>query len=67
MDNELTEEEEKAIRSLQRLAKKWPKSLLVFASGSNDLSIRKGGVFAQYEVDVVIGIPNEGGDGGDTY
>jgi hypothetical protein len=67
---ELTEEEQKAIRALKRLAKKWPRTLLIFASGG-ELSIRKPTLDGVYnvltEVDSVEGIPNDGGDGGDIF
>jgi len=39
---ELTEQELKAIKSLQRVAKKWPKSLWLF-SASGDLCVMKNG------------------------
>lgn len=34
-DIELTDEERRAISSLKRLSKRWPKSLWVFAGGSS--------------------------------
>jgi hypothetical protein len=40
MEHELTEDEKKAIRSLERLAKKWPKSLWLY-SGNGSLFIIK--------------------------
>lgn len=57
---ELTDEEEKAVRSLKRLARRWPDSLLVFCGGTG-MSIRKGGTGAQYEVASIDGIPCDGG------
>ena len=63
---ELTIEEERAIAKLKRLSKTWPNTLMLFASGGA-LSVRKGGVGAQHEVDFVSGIPNDGGDGGDEF
>jgi len=67
---DLTEEEKKAIRSLERLGKKWPQSLLIFGSASSGLSIRKpqGGSYGhQTEVASIAGFPNDGGDGGDEF
>ena len=68
---ELTDEEEKAIRALRRLAKKWPPSLLIFGSGGAGLSVRKpdanGSRGYQTEVATIHGIPNDGGDGGDNF
>lgn len=61
---ELTKEEEKAIASLKRLAKRWPETLHVFCSGT--MFVRKGGNGARFDVDVIHGIPNDGGDGGDA-
>jgi len=64
----LTEEEREAIAALHRLARKWPKSLLLFG-GSCGLSVRKiaddGSYGASREVDHVPGIRADGGDGGD--
>lgn len=69
----LTEGEAKAIRSLQRLAKRWPESLTLF-SWSGSLVIFKtdewGGHMGggprdnanDYVVDYIDGIPNDGGD-----
>lgn len=59
---EITKEEQSAIRSLQRLARKWPKSLSLF-SWSGSLQITKedsNGM--QAIVDGVEGISNDGGD-----
>lgn len=58
-----------AIQSLMRLAKKWPReTLILFGGAGNHLSVRKraedGSYFVQQEV-AVIGIPSDGGDGGD--
>lgn len=66
----LTVDERRAISALKRLAKKWPRSLLLFTHGGA-LSIRKPGPDGNYdvdsEVDFVSGIPNDGGDGGDRF
>ena len=71
MEIQLTDEEERAIRSLRRLGKKWPKSLLIFGGSGSELSIRKpdeaGSYGVQREVDSVEGFPNDGGDGGDEF
>lgn len=68
----LTDEENKAIRSLKRIAKAWPKSLWLY-SASGSLCVMKrnedgeraesstGGVDPDYIVDH-IDIPNDGGD-----
>jgi len=53
----LTKEEQKAIASLERLAKKWPKSLQLF-SWSGSLEIIKD----EAVVGSISGIPNDGGD-----
>ena len=70
MANDLTSEERLAIKSLERLGKRWPKTLLVFGSGGNSISVRKtrdGGYGASCEVASVAGFPNDGGDGGDEF
>ena len=70
-DIELTDEEEKAIRALKRLGKKWPQSLLIFGGSQSGLSIRKpdenGSYGHQTEVACIDGFPNDGGDGGDNF
>jgi hypothetical protein len=58
-----------AIQSLMRLAKKWPaETLILFGGAGNSISVRKraadGNYFAGREV-ACIGIPSDGGDGGD--
>lgn len=62
----LTKEESKAIRSLKSLAKRWPKSLILF-SQSGGLHIIK--IHPDHPeddngriVDYIKGIPNDGGD-----
>jgi len=64
---ELTIEEEKVIKSLKRLAKKWPKSLKLFSwSGTlcvMDNTIELDNVRANDLIfDTILGIPNDGGD-----
>lgn len=71
MEIELTEEEEKAIASLRRLGKRWPRTLLLFGGSGSAISVRKpdenGSYGIQREVDTVAGFPNDGGDGGDVF
>lgn len=65
----LTHEEQKAIKSLERLAKKWPQSLLLFAGGTG-LTVRKpiNGIYDRSTVVAnILGMPNDGGDGGDEF
>lgn len=71
-DIEPTAEEKRAIASLKRLAKKWPKSLWLF-SGSGSLCVMRyrqdgeralvddGGMDSDYAL-ATIDIPNDGGD-----
>lgn len=70
MDRELTDEEAKAIRSLERLAKKWPKSLMLFSwSGALHVmdhatvfDISGGTGHHEASITTISGIPNDGGD-----
>lgn len=57
----LSSAEEEAIKTLEKLAKKWPKTLMLFSwSGSLVVVRQRGG-----EVLATIrGIPNDGGDPG---
>lgn len=66
---ELAKEERLAIATLQRLGRRWPKTLLVFGGGGNALSVRRvppdGSLYDdQWEVASIPGIRNDGGDGG---
>ena len=72
MNMEPTEEERKAIASLKRLARRWPKSLWLF-SGAGSLCVMKrrqdgerylveGGGMDTDAVLATIDIPNDGGD-----
>jgi hypothetical protein len=72
MSDELTKEEKKAIASLHRIAKKWPKSLWLY-SHSGTLSVMRyredgktvetaSGAFDQDMIVDTIDIPNDGGD-----
>jgi len=71
---ELTKEEEKAIASLERLAKRWPKSLWLY-SASSSLCVMKckpdgcvadknngESIDPDYLVTQIRGIHNDGGD-----
>jgi hypothetical protein len=67
----LTDEERKAIASLQRLAKRWPQSLKLVSMGGGLHVIRVGdprfdGQYPGQRAEAVIasidGIPNDGGD-----
>ena len=59
---QITAEEQKAIKSLKLLAKKWPKTLMLFSwSGSlNIFKQDKDGM--NCVVDLIPNIPNDGGD-----
>lgn len=72
MSVELTDEEEKWIRSLQRVCKKHPKSLWLFNNGtmyvmkypedgSSEMG-SNGGVNQDYIVALIKGIHSDGGD-----
>ena len=73
MKRKLTKEEKSAIRSLKRLADRWPESLWVFSTNDRHLWIMKldekgkranadsGARDRNFIVDA-IDIPNEGGD-----
>lgn len=73
----LTDEEERAVASLRRLAKRWPKTLGLFSDG--DLHVmrlgpdgnfkmdeKRGGrlehMDQDYVIDIINGIRNDGGD-----
>lgn len=68
-----TPEEAKAIASLKRIAKKWPKTLWLFSAsgslnvmrcgpdGEHVMNKSNGGVDQDYSLDT-INIPNSGGD-----
>lgn len=73
---ELTVEEERAIASLQRLAKRWPKSLWLY-SASGTLTVMRtakdgthaveggvegAGIDRAYIITTIQGISNDGGD-----
>ena len=58
----ITTREQKAIKSLERVAKNWPKSLQLFSWSGTLVVFKKleNGLWAQ--VDSIPGIPNDGGD-----
>jgi hypothetical protein len=69
---EPTEEEKRAIAALQRIAKKWPKSLWLFSAsgslcvmrtlqGGEHATERHGEIDPDYHL-ATIDIPNDGGD-----
>ena len=58
----ITAEEEKAIRSLQRLAKKWPQSIRLFSWSGTLVVTKANSDNVQALVAEVEGIPNDGGD-----
>ena len=62
----LTNEEEKAIRSLERVAKKWPGTLSIFAQSGTLMIIKRHPKYPKEEfgriVGTIIGIDNDGGD-----
>jgi hypothetical protein len=72
MTLDLTNEEQRAIKGLRALAKRWPDSLWLFsASGSLYVMKKKNGKHAvdsggnidsDYMVDIIHGIDNDGGD-----
>ena len=68
---EVTEEEEKATRSLQRLAKKWPQTLTLLSMGgslsvvhTSDERMDSMSTLERQEaiIEDIYGIPNDGGD-----
>ena len=73
-DIDLTDEEERAIASLKRVAKKWPDSLWLFCGGQSGMAVMRysedghavhtvnGGVDPDYQVDEIHGIDSDGGD-----
>jgi hypothetical protein len=70
---EPTAEEARAIASLKRLARKWPRSLWLFSASGTLCVMRRGedgehaitdqeGIDSAYLIDVIQGIDNDGGD-----
>jgi hypothetical protein len=65
--DDLTDEERRAIASLERLAKRWPQSLMLFSwSGTLCVMRNESPLDSADPNDLVIttieGIPNDGGD-----
>ena len=58
----ITTEEAKAIRSLKRLAKKWPQSIRIFSQAGTLIVTKANSHGIQATVAFVEGIPNDGGD-----
>lgn len=55
----VTKEEQKIVRSMERLAKKWPDSLSLFSWSGVLIVVKEGHDIAQ-----ITGIENDGGDPG---
>ena len=63
MQTTITKEEQKAIASLERLAKKWPKTLKLFShSGSLVVEKLDPNICLPIRVASIVGIKNDGGD-----
>ena len=58
----ITTEEAKAIQSLRRLAKKWPKSLQLFSWSGSLHVIKRNSNDIDASIAHIEGIPNDGGD-----
>lgn len=70
-DLELTDKERKAIDALQKLMKRWPKSLWLFSNGTMHImkykddgkrAMNGGSVDAKFCVSSISGVLSEGGD-----
>lgn len=65
---DLTDEEQRAIDSLKRLAKRWPQTLKLYSwSGSLVVVSNDASLLDSYDpndliLDTIDGIPNDGGD-----
>jgi hypothetical protein len=59
---EITKDEQKAIKSLERLAKKWPKSLSLFSWSGTLLVMKRIDDGRLGCVEEISGINNDGGD-----
>lgn len=62
IDVMITLEEQKAIASLERLAKKWPKTLQLFSWSGSLTILKKDNNMKWASITTVAGIPNDGGD-----
>lgn len=58
----ITPEEAAAIRSLKRLAKKWPQSLKLFSWSGTLIVVKRNSDDIGAEIASISGIPNDGGD-----
>jgi hypothetical protein len=70
----ITPEEAAAMRSLKRLAKKWPQSLKLFSWSGTLMVVKRNSDDIDAEIATIEGIPNDGGDpnaspevSGDTF
>lgn len=64
-DDRLTLEELDAVKSLERLAKKWPRSLMLVSAASSLVVVHTDDLsddFASRVLSSISGIPNDGGD-----
>jgi hypothetical protein len=61
----LTTDEVRAINSLKRLAKKWPRSLRLFSHAGTLIVTKANRHNVQATVSFIEGIPNDGGDPGE--
>ena len=66
-DDTLTDEERRAIASLERLAKRWPQSLMLFSWSGTLCVVRSEALLHGDDpnaavVTTITGIPNGGGD-----
>jgi hypothetical protein len=61
----ITPEEAAAIRSLKRLAKKWPQSLRLFSWSGTLMVVKRNSDDIDAEIATIEGIPNGGGDPND--
>ena len=58
----ITPKEAAAIRSLKRLATKWPKSLRLFSWSGTLIVVKRNSDDIDAEIATISGIPNDGGD-----
>ena len=62
----ITKDEQRAIRSLERLAKKWPKTLSLFSWSGTLCVCKKANDGRPAVITQIIGIDNDGGDPSDN-
>ena len=58
----ITKEEEKAIKALERLAKKWPESLSLFSWSGHLIVTKFNQEGIECDIGTISGIKNDGGD-----